>query len=92
MGELEWSQYDLAKAVGCTQPAIAWVLRPQAKQSSLVPKIHKALGLAKVSAPSTEPVSERRAVLDELLENLDDEQYDHIIATAKLITKNKKAE
>ena len=92
MAELGWSQYELARAVGCTQPAIAWVLGPQAKQSSLVPRIHKALGLAPVSAPATHAVSPNRVELAGLLEDMDDEGIAHIIATARLITRSKKSE
>jgi transcriptional regulator with XRE-family HTH domain len=92
LDDLGWSQHDLAKAVGCTQPAIAWVLRPQAKQSSLVPKIHKALGLTKVAAPSTAEVSPVRAELADLLESLTDEELAHIVATARLVARSKKSE
>jgi transcriptional regulator with XRE-family HTH domain len=91
MEELGWSQYDLAKAVGCTQPAIAWVLRPQAKQTSLVPRIHKALGLTKPEPPSTEAVAPLRAELYEMLEGLTDEELEHIVATARLISRTKKS-
>lgn len=92
MAELDWSQRDLAKAVGCTQPAIAWVFRPQAKQSSLVPKIHKALGLMKLLPPSTESVAPLRAELYEMLENAPDEVLEHIVATVRLITRTAKSE
>lgn len=92
MKELDWSQYDLAKAVGCTQPAIAWVLRPQAKQSSLVPRIHKALGLTKAEPPSTEAVDPLRAELYEILGGLSDEELQHMVTTARLITRTKKSE
>ncbi len=92
MAELDWSQRDLAKAVGCSQPAIAWVFRPTAKQSSLVPRIHKALGLAKPTPPSTSAVDPLRAEIDEMLENASDEVLRHILATVKLITTSKKDE
>lgn len=90
--EMGWSQQDLANAVGCTQPAIAWVLRPQAKQSSLVPKIHKALGLVKAVPPATENVDPVRAELADLLEQLTDEELAHIVSTVRLITRSKKPE
>lgn len=92
MLELDWSQYDLAKAVGCTQPAIAWVLRPEAKHSALVPKIHKALGLAKPATPTVSAVDPERAELYEMLEKLSEDEISHIIATVKLLTRTKKPE
>lgn len=92
MAELDWSQRDLAKAVGCSQPAIAWVFRPTSKQSSLVPRIHKALGLAKPTPPTTQAVDPLRAELDEMLENASDDVLRHIVATVKLITGPKKTD
>jgi predicted transcriptional regulator len=92
MEELDWSQRDLAKAVGCSQPAIAWVFRPTSKQSALVPKIHKALGLTRPTPPATGAVDPLRAELDEMLESASDDVLRHIVATVKLITGTKKAE
>jgi transcriptional regulator with XRE-family HTH domain len=92
MAELDWSQYDLAKAVGCSQPAIAWLMRPQTKQSALVPKIHKALGLTKPVPPATGSVDPARAELDDMLEQLTDEELAHIVSTVRLLTRTKKPE
>jgi len=50
--ELEMSQAELARRVGCTPAAITNVLRDN-KQSSLVPKIHRVLGWDDAPLPET---------------------------------------
>ena len=86
------TQLDLAKIVGCTQPAIAAVLREGAKQSALVPAISKALAMRKPADPSIETVDPVRAELADLLEEMSDEAAKVMLANARLLTGSKKPE
>ena len=86
------TQLDLAKIVGCTQPAIAAVLREGAKQSALVPAISKALGMRKPADPSIENVDPVRAELAELLEEMSDEAAQAMLVNARLLTGSKKSD
>lgn len=85
----EWSQNDLAQMVGCTQPAIASVLKAGAKQSALVPRINRALGWKKPAEPGMEITDPERAELADLLDKLADEDVTALLATARRLTRDK---
>jgi transcriptional regulator with XRE-family HTH domain len=88
--DMGWSQQDLAQAVGCTQAAVAAVLKPNGlKQSALVPRISKAVGLKKPTEYAVEVVDPDRAELAELLDTLSDEAVRQLLGTARLLTRNK---
>lgn len=86
------TQQDLAKIVGCTQPAITALLRPGAKQSALVPAVSKAVGIRKPADPGIDSVDPERAELAELLEIMSDEGVKALLASARLLTNSKKAD
>lgn len=67
--ELGIEQNELARRVGCAQSSLATLLGPIAKQSSIVPAIHKALGWP----PPGVPVGPDAAELLDLFVQLPDE-------------------
>lgn len=64
-----WSRADLAKAISCPKSAITNLLNGTTKQSALVPKIEKKLGM-RMSRHRTD--LERR--IDDVVAQLDDMQ------------------
>jgi transcriptional regulator with XRE-family HTH domain len=82
------SQTDLAKTIGCSQAAIASLLRDGAKQSALVPAINKALGLKRPADPSVEVTDPERAELAAILDELSDEDVARLLDTARRFLKS----
>jgi hypothetical protein len=62
------SRAALARMIGCQPPSLTALLRPGAKQSSLVPKIHKALTWEKPSLPHSRDADPLKARLDDAIQ------------------------
>jgi transcriptional regulator with XRE-family HTH domain len=92
MKQLGMSQHQLAAIVGCTQPAIAALLRSGAKQSALVPKISKAVGLRKPVDPSSDTIDPVRSELVDLLDVMSDDAAMALLVNARLLTGTKKSD
>jgi len=70
-GRQPTNRAELARLVGCKPPSLTALLRPGAKQSALVPKIHKALGWEKPGLPHGREQNPIRVRIDEGLDAMD---------------------
>jgi transcriptional regulator with XRE-family HTH domain len=80
------TQADLHRATGASTTAISDLFKDKTKQSRLVPKIHKALGLDPPTAPAPKENEERDELLRELIDawaQLVDEDRDLLIQIAR---------
>jgi hypothetical protein len=73
--------------VGCKPPSITALMKPGAKQSRLIPRIHKALKLAKPELPAANELDHRHAKLADATEKLSHEELDMVIALAESLAK-----
>ena len=90
MKERGISRSDLARLVGADPASITVLFRDSTKQSRLVPKIHKALGMADTTAPVVAIARDdafRR--LEKIWRDLSEKERAHLIATGELLASKK---
>lgn len=78
---------ELARLIGCKPPSLTALLKPGAKQSSLVPRIHKAFGWAKPGLPRGGDADPAKAKLEEMLSVLSPAEADSLIEMAPALVK-----
>jgi hypothetical protein len=77
----EYTRAELATRVGCTEAALSQLLGPGMTASSLVPKVHRALGWPMPDGLAT--WNKDLTELNHVAARLADDQVRHILITAR---------
>lgn len=81
------SQAELARLIGVKPPSITAMLKPGAKQSRLVPRVQKVLGMGRPELPASSVVDDKRTRLAEAFEKLSPEEVEAVISLAESLAK-----